>query len=165
MGSFSISIDGNKDLHDLCRVDLQGHGTYDRAIYSAKEYKKLHGKMPDTKFTLSPDNVSFLYSAILNLIQEGYTVIPVNCVYEAGWTYNEASILYSELKKIANYLIDNNLYSDINIRFFDEDLYQPLMPDDDTNWCGGVGDETLAIDYRGDIYPCIRYMQSSLNNL
>ena len=30
--SFTISIDGNKELHDSCRVDCQGNGTYDRAI-------------------------------------------------------------------------------------------------------------------------------------
>ena len=34
------------------------------------------------------------------------------------------------------------------------------------NWCGGVITEdtiNFSIDYKGDIYPCIRYMESSLN--
>ena len=29
--SFSISVDGNKELHDSCRIDKAGNGTYDRA--------------------------------------------------------------------------------------------------------------------------------------
>jgi uncharacterized protein len=37
--------------------------------------------------------------------------------------------------------------------------------DEDTNenWCGGVADQGISIDYKGDFYPCIRYMESSLN--
>jgi len=36
--SFSISIDGNKELHDSCRLDLEGKGTYDRAIAAVHHY-------------------------------------------------------------------------------------------------------------------------------
>ena len=28
----TISLDGDKNLHDTCRVDLSGKGTYDRVI-------------------------------------------------------------------------------------------------------------------------------------
>jgi sulfatase maturation enzyme AslB (radical SAM superfamily) len=36
----SISIDGNKELHDSCRIDLNGDGSYDRAIEAVKLYRK-----------------------------------------------------------------------------------------------------------------------------
>jgi sulfatase maturation enzyme AslB (radical SAM superfamily) len=32
--SFSISLDGNKELHDKCRIDLNNNGTYDRVVES-----------------------------------------------------------------------------------------------------------------------------------
>jgi sulfatase maturation enzyme AslB (radical SAM superfamily) len=35
----SISLDGNKDLHDKCRFDLSGQGTYDRVVNNIKLYK------------------------------------------------------------------------------------------------------------------------------
>jgi sulfatase maturation enzyme AslB (radical SAM superfamily) len=35
----SISIDGNKELHDSCRIDLNGNGSYDRAIEAVKLYR------------------------------------------------------------------------------------------------------------------------------
>jgi len=35
--------------------------------------------------------------------------------------------------------------------------------DDNDNCCGGTGTDNFSIDYKGDIYPCIRYMESSLN--
>lgn len=33
--------------------------------------------------------------------------------------------------------------------------------DDDKNYCGGTS-EMIAVDYKGDFYPCLRYMESSL---
>ena len=51
----------------------------------------------------------------------------------------------------------------IYISLFDEDLFVPNNPDEDSNWCGGVGDVMLAIDPDGNYYTCLRYMESSLN--
>ena len=34
----SISIDGNKELHDSCRIDFNGIGSYDKAIAAVKDY-------------------------------------------------------------------------------------------------------------------------------
>jgi sulfatase maturation enzyme AslB (radical SAM superfamily) len=36
--SFSVSIDGNKELHDSCRVDLNGNGSYDTVVSTVKSY-------------------------------------------------------------------------------------------------------------------------------
>lgn len=36
--SLSISIDGDKQLHDSCRVFPDGSGSYDLAIAAAKDY-------------------------------------------------------------------------------------------------------------------------------
>lgn len=161
--SFAISIDGNKELHDSCRIDLQGNPTYDKIIEAVHLYKNQYNKLPDTKMTLSPNNISYTYQALLNLIAEGYNIIPFNCIFEKGWDYSHATILYNELKKVADYLIDNNLYNKINIFMFKEDNFCPLPENHNNNWCGGVNEQMLAIDYKGNMYSCIRYMESSLN--
>jgi uncharacterized protein len=36
-----------------------------------------------------------------------------------------------------------------------------MNPEDNENWCGGTG-SMIAIDWKGDIFPCLRYMESSL---
>ena len=160
--SLGISIDGDKELHDACRVDLNGKGSYDRAIAAVRHYKTAFQKMPTAKLTFCPDNINFLCNAFISLINEGYTMLPGNCVFEEGWTYEHANIFYNELKKIADYLIENNLYDKINISFFDEEYFQPMDENNNQNWCGGVGCSMLAIDSKGDIFHCIRYMKSSL---
>ena len=161
--SLTISIDGNKELHDKCRLDLQGNGTYDRAMGAAKMHEKMFNYLPPTKMTLAPDNVAYTKDALLNLIKEGHFAIPFNCIFEPGWNTSHANILYYQLKEIADYLIDNNLYNKINIRMFNENNFQPMDENENENWCGGVDMQMMAFDYKGDIYPCIRYMNSSLN--
>ena len=32
------------------------------------------------------------------------------------------------------------------------------------NWCGGTEDVMLSLNYKGEYYTCIRYMESSLND-
>ena len=162
--NYSVSIDGNKELHDSCRIDLLGNGTYDRALSAIKDYSQRYNKNLDTKMTLSPDNIIYTSQALIGLIKEGYTLIPLNCIFEEGWDYSHARILYKELKIIADYILDNNLYNKVNIKMFEEQYYSPLPEEDNNNWCGGVEMQTLSIDYKGDIYPCIRYMSSALNN-
>ncbi len=161
--SLAISIDGNKELHDKCRIDKNGNGSYDKAIKAVHHYFNKFNVMPAIKMTLSPENIVYTYDSIVNLIQEGYNQIHMNCIYEEGWNYKHAFILYSELKKISDFLIDNNLYNKINISMLDEQKYCPMDPLDNQNWCGGTDNFMLALDYKGDLYRCIRYMESSLN--
>jgi len=162
--SLSISIDGNKELHDACRKDLKGNGTYDTIVAAIQDYKNCVGVMPETKSTISPDNVYYLYSSFLNLIELGYKDMHINCIFEKGWTIEHARILYQELKKIADYIIENKLNHKIYYTFLDKRNGMPMSVNDNDNWCGGIAEKSFAIDTTGELYPCIRYMNSSLNN-
>ena len=44
---------------------------------------------------------------------------------------------------------------------YDNLFFKPKEITDDRNWCGGNG-SMISVDWKGDIYPCIRYMESSL---
>jgi radical SAM peptide maturase (CXXX-repeat target family) len=160
--SIGISIDGNKELHDSCRIDLNGNGSYDRAIAAVHHYKETYHEMPGVKMTLSPDNISYLYDAVVNLIQEGYPEIYLNCVYEEGWNWDHAHILYTEMIKLSDYIIDNKYNETVHISLFDETFFVP-NDENEQNWCGGVGDTMFALSPEGEYYICIRYMESSLN--
>lgn len=160
----AISIDGNKELHDKCRIDLNNNGTYDRVMKAAKIHQQNFKELPGTKMTFAPSNITYVYDAIINLINEGYEQIQCNCVFEKGWSIEHSKIYYNELKKVADYLINNNLYNKINVRIFDEKGFCPMDENDNQNYCGGINMIMASFDYKGDIYPCVRYMQSSLND-
>ena len=158
--SFTISIDGNKTLHDACRVFPDGSGSYDLAIKAAKHYRKYYDAILSSKMTLSPDNINFVFPALINLWENNYNFIYCNCVYEKGWTIEHARVLYNELKKVADYLLNNHLERIKGTSILNLDLSQQKNISD-KNYCGGDGN-MLAVDYKGDLYPCLRYMESSI---
>ena len=158
--SFSVTIDGNKELHDSCRIFHDGSPSYDLAWAAAKDWIDKGGQM-GSKITIAPENLPFLSEAIKHFISLGYEEINANCVYEKGWTLEHASLFYEELKKISDYIIDNNL--DIYCSLFEEIFFRPKEITDVTNWCGGTG-FMLSCDPDGWLYPCIRYMESSLGD-
>lgn len=158
--SFTISIDGNKTLHDACRVFPDGSGSYDLAIKAAKHYRKYYDAILSSKMTLSPDNINFVFPALVNLWENDYNFIYCNCIYEKGWTIEHARVLYYELKKVADYLLNNHLERIKGTSILNLDLSQQKNISD-KNFCGGDGN-MLAVDYKGDLYPCLRYMESSI---
>lgn len=162
--SLNITVDGNKKLHDSCRIDLEGRGTYDRVISAVDDYTEKYGKgsLP-TKMTVAPENIDSLSEAVIEMIEYGYPIVNFNPVYEDVWTVKDATTYYYELKKIGDYLIENNRLDPLVCPYFAPMYCHPMSPDDNQNWCGGTG-AMLAVDWKGNLYPCIRYMPNSLGN-
>ena len=160
--SFSVTIDGNKELHDSCRVFPTGEGSYDLAVSAANDWMS-RGFYMGSKITIAPGNLKYLYDAIIHMIDLGYEEINANCVYEKGWELHHATEFYYQLKKIADYFYDNKLEYSHYLSLFEEDFFKPKKPDDIDNWCGGTG-LMLSCDPDGYLYPCIRYMESSLGD-
>ena len=154
-------MDGNKELHDACRVFSDNSGSYDIVVASVKDYYLKNKKMPGSKMTFAPSNINYVYSALKNLINLDYKDIYANCVFEEGWDYSHATILYNEMKKLSNYVLENNLDNKLYISLYEERFFKESDPNNDKNWCGGNG-QMIALNYKGDIYPCLRYMESSL---
>lgn len=162
--SFSVTIDGNKELHDSCRVFPDGSPSYDIAVDAASDWMK-RGNHMGSKITIAPGNISFLYDAIKHMVDLGYDEINANCVYEKGWTPVHATVLYDQMKRISDYFLEQNFdfERDFFCSLYNEDFFHPKDPDDLQSWCGGVGNSMIACDPQGRIFPCIRYMESSLN--
>ena len=161
--SYTITIDGNKQLHDACRFDLDGNGTYDRVVSAVTHLRNNYIPTLNTKMTLSPDNIHYTFEAIKNLIELNYQFIFLNCVFEEGWELKHAKILYNEMKKTADWLFENDSFKKYKISIFEENSFISLPETETNNWCGGVCNGMLAFDYNGKAFPCIRYMGSSLN--
>ena len=160
--SFGISLDGNKALHDMCRVFPDGTGSYDIAVEGCKHYMKNYDPNMLTKMTLAPENIMYTFDAIKNLFDLGYKYVHSNCVYEDVWDKKrDPIILYEQLKKLADYILDNELYKVTGCSLFDEGHFNEYVENDDKNYCGSSCC-MLAINNDGYIYPCIRLMGSSL---
>lgn len=160
--SMGITVDGYEELHDKCRLFPNGEGSYKYAIAAALDQKDRFGNN-STKITLCPENIEFTAKAIINMLELGYPFIHANCVFEEGWDTPHAKIMYEQMKIISDYILDNDLEDACNIGLYDEDLFVALPDTETQNWCGGTG-AMLAVDYKGDFFPCVRYMESSIGN-
>lgn len=160
--SFSITVDGPKEMHDKCRITKNGEGTFDKAFSAITHYYKKYqnGNTGSTKVTISEDNLDNL-DTIFNFFMENNISVWANPVYERNWTIEDGKKYYEKLKILADaFLEPKNKNFDTSL--FEENFFKPLSPEDNRNWCGGTG-MMLCFDPNGDIYPCLRYMDSSLN--
>lgn len=158
--SIGITIDGDKKLHDSCRIYHDGRGSYDDVVEAVK-YAIDEFNMDNTKVTFAPENISKINTAIPHLFNLGLTDIHANCVYEDVWKPGDDKELYDQLKQLADYIIDNDLYKDHYCSIFDESIGKSMEPTDNNNWCGGDG-SMLAISVDGKFFPCIRYMRYAM---
>lgn len=163
--SVNITVDGNKELHDSCRVFEDGSGSYDLASAAVLDWNNNIQKgvgSRNTKITIAPQNVMYLKDAILNMIDLGFEYIHANCVYEDVWDDTiHPKILYDQLVSIGDYLLENDLEQNVMLSTIDPLHFFPLTIDENKNWCGGDG-SMLALDTEGNIFNCVRYMKSSL---
>ena len=160
--SFNISIDGNKELHDACRIQPNGEGSYDIDIAALNHYNRHYTPERNSKMTLAPSNIKYLFDSVVNFIENGMTCININCVFEEGWNQKTALIEYQQLKKLADYLLENNL-EHLYIAIFNERQEDMMSKYSDSPPCGGNG-SMLALRPNGQFYPCIRYMPTSVGN-
>jgi len=159
--SISITVDGNKKLHDSCRIDHNGNGSYDRAMAAVKDWQSRIGgdDRVGTKITIAPGNIDILSEALIEFATGTTPFINCNCVYEEGWTLEHATKLYTELKRVADYLVEHDLQDSAWISILDQ--VSGIKAEGEQTWCGGNG-LMMALDVRGNIYPCIRYTPSSI---
>lgn len=160
--SFGITIDGDKEMHDACRVRPDGSGTWEQANAAQMHYHQHFDRRLGTKVTIAPSNLEHLDRTIKYFIDNGYTDINANPVFEEEWTVEQAKAYYKKLVAIADYIIDNNLQEKIYCSLFNKNHFRKIDEQDQHPYCGGTGD-MCAFGTDGTAYPCIRYMNMSLN--
>ena len=161
--SFSVTVDGTQELHDACRVFPDGKPSYYLAHGAAIDWMN-RGYYMGSKITIAPGNVEYLADSLLQMVKDGYYDINANCVYEEGWTLEHAQELYKQCKKFADEFHKDYDLADYNFSLLDDVHCKPLSPSENDNWCGGTG-SMLAMDPDGKLFPCLRYMESSIGDL
>lgn len=159
--SLNITIDGPKEVHDLCRVDYNGDGSFDRAIAAWNDWlTKRNMKQIETKVTIAPENLDLIETIFNFFFERGCTIINANPIFEHKWTVDEAAKYYKILIKLADRLLKTE---GAESSLFTQYKANPLLSTDTNNWCGGTS-LMLAFDPDGNAYPCLRYMESSLGS-
>jgi len=158
--SFSVTVDGTKELHDSCRVFPDGKPSYDLAHHAAMDWVS-RGYYMGSKITVAPANVQYLAECLKQMVLDGYHEINCNTVYEIGWGQEHATVIYWQVKKFIDWFHERYDAYDYAISYLNEGFGCPKPTNEVQNWCGGTG-VMLSVDPDGRLFPCIRYMESSL---
>lgn len=143
--SFNISIDGNRELHDACRIQPNGEGSYDVDMVALNHFNKHHTPERNSKMTLAPGNIKYLFDSVVSFIKNGMKTINLNCVFEEGWNQKTAKEEYYQLKKLADYIVENNL-EHIYLSIFSEKQESIQSISFDGNNCFKAGTQIATIN-------------------
>lgn len=156
----SISIDGNKKKNDLNRVFPNGSGSYDAIIDNVRLWLS-QGTNVITKMVISSKDLPDVFESAVHLLELGVKRLDMNPVLEDVWNRHDEIIYEQQLCKLADYIIDNNLYEDRNIYVFEDAIGHPLSPEDDKSPCR---ESLISIDASGNFYSCLRLAKFSLQS-
>lgn len=158
--SMTISIDGNKDLHDSCRVYRNGKGSYDIVEKSVKQWVKDNNGQVQTKSTIAPANIKYMVESFKHLFEElGVVGGLSNWIYEKGWKVEDAKLGYKNLKELSDWMLEDEHYKHYYLSYFDDKIGVPRVVDQ--NFCGGNG-QMLAFSAAGKATPCLRFLKYTL---
>lgn len=159
--SIGITIDGTKEKNDLQRVYPDGRGTYDDIIKNVDLWKK---QFPGatTKVTIGHDDLHYIKQSIIHLWNMGLKDVPANVVFEDVWEEGDDGVFYNQLRELGDYIIENNMWTDYNTSLFSQGIGYPLVEEEMGKNSCGTG-SMIAVDSNGNFYPCIRFMDYSLN--
>lgn len=160
--SIGISLDGNKIKHDLQRIKPDGSGSYDDIMKNVPLWlEQFH--VAETKATFSHDDLPHLKDSVIDLWKNGIKMVAANVVFEDVWEDGDDEIMELQLKELADYILENDMWKTHSVRFFDPSIGFPLTDDDmQSNFCGAG--HMLAIDTEGNFFPCVRFYDFSLVN-
>lgn len=151
------TLDGCKECHDSCRKYHNGKGSYDDIAAGIKHYITNYGKTPNSKLTLSPDNVKYFFQSMVHFMELGYTSVRSNCCMNVNWDRKSLETYYDQLIMFYDYIVENNSqFSSSQMRDFENKNINST--------CGIVNCAMLAIDVNGDIYTCMRFAKTAIPN-
>lgn len=148
--SVGLSIDGVKEIHDYNRSD-----SFDEVM---KNYWWWRRTFPwnTIKSTLNHDSLPYIADSVKFFVEElKLQDIWMNIVFENVWEDGDADLYKEQLYKVADYLLEDNRYTNVFLSLFD-----PVLLMDSKNlsksWCG-CGNSMMAVDPEGKLYPCLRF--------
>ena len=159
--SVGITIDGTKKKHDLNRVYKHSEiGSYDDVVANIPLWKKQFPHAA-TKVTISSTDIPYIKESVIHLYTLGIHEVNINVVFENVWKEGDDKLFEEQLIQLADVIISKEYYRNYACSFFMENLGKPLdRVLQNNNWCGAG--KMLAVDAKGNFYPCTRFAQYSL---
>jgi len=163
MSNVVLSLDGRKEIHDRCRVDYAGNGSWDRIV---PKFQKLvaarGGKNYYMRGTFTHANPDFLED-IRTMLDLGFTELsmePVVCRPEdpAALTKEDLPIVLKQYEDLARLMLQRRREGrPFTFYHYMLDLSGGPCIYKRISGCGS-GTEYMAVTPWGDLYPCHQFV-------
>jgi radical SAM peptide maturase (CXXX-repeat target family) len=143
-----VSLDGVKEIHDYNRCN-----SFDKIMENFHWWRKLY-PWCSVKSTLNHESLPYICESAKFLMDLGLDTVIMNTANENIWQDGDEVIFKEQLFKLADYLLENHRYENNYNCLFDEGILVPA--DNCQNWCG-CGSCMIAVDYKEELFPCLRF--------
>ncbi|MCE1248362.1 MAG: His-Xaa-Ser system radical SAM maturase HxsB [Firmicutes bacterium] len=164
--SFSTSLDGPKDCHDLHRISRDGKSSYDRFIKNLEFYRSILGPGACCALlTITKDNLNRLPEVIDHYREHGFRKIFLRSLSPYGFAVkNNDAIGYDvgdfikAYREALDYIISLNLKGIYFAELYTELLLMRILTPFSTGFVdlqspSGAGISGAVYDFNGEVYP------------
>ena len=158
-----LSLDGRKEIHDACRVDYAGNGSWDRIVPKFQRFvAKRGGKNYYMRGTFTHANPDFLkdIQAMLDLGFTELSMEPVVCAEgdPAALTQEDLPIVLKQYEDLTKLMIERRREGrPFTFYHYMIDLTGGPCIYKRISGCGS-GTEYMAVTPWGDLYPCHQFV-------
>lgn len=155
--SLKVSIDGNKDVNDLNRINYNEIGSYDTIVDKLnllRYYEENSNKFVQVTNVITKNNYTEYYNSLVHLTSElGFKFIDTVVDFCCEWNQEEFKIIEDNIYRSFDYFIECYKKNNGFIWSFINKSYQSLEPLKKTYSCG-AGIITLYVRNNGDYHAC-----------
>lgn len=151
-----VSLDGDKNVHDLNRVYYDGKGSYLDVIEKwnlLKEYREKVDFNIQVSHVITKNNYMHYHNSIKHLIELGFVVIDTGIDYTATWTSEEFEVLKEQIEMTVDYVIESYKNKKKIDYLFLQNSVEQNVEEVEFYPCR-AGEISNFISYDGYIYPC-----------
>ena len=158
-----LSLDGRKEIHDACRVDYSGNGSWERIVPKFQRFvEKRGGKNYYMRGTFTHANPDFLkdIQAMLDLGFTELSMEPVVCAEgdPAALTREDLPVVLKQYEELAKLMIERRREGrPFTFYHYMIDLTGGPCIYKRISGCGS-GTEYMAVTPWGDLYPCHQFV-------
>ena len=163
MSNVVLSLDGRKEIHDRCRVDYAGNGSWERIVPKFQKLVKARGgKNYYMRGTFTHANPDFLED-IKTMLELGFTELsmePVVCAEgdPAALTQEDLPIVLKQYEELARLMRKREKEGKpFTFYHYMLDLADGPCIYKRISGCGS-GTEYMAVTPWGDLYPCHQFV-------
>ncbi|MGV8119612.1 MAG: His-Xaa-Ser system radical SAM maturase HxsB [Candidatus Xenobiia bacterium LiM19] len=164
--SFSTSLDGPGEYHDLHRKSRDGGSSYDRFVKNLEFYRKnIHSRACSALLTITRDNIAHLREIIDHYIDMGFRSIFLRGLNPYGFAVkNRDNLGYAAhefvqaYRDALEYIIELNMRGVYFSELYAEFLLMRILTPFSTGFVdlqspAGAGISGAVYDYNGEVYP------------